>query len=412
MASFFNETPFLLGMVVKNKIALVLLSAGIGGTERRIGNLFKFLSQRYPGTYHLIINKELYRILQKANYHLEQYPNVHIIKKKSSFDFKKGAHAGILINIGRVLTLFYYRKEIKRILKEHHISTIQVYLEMVPFLGVFPIQGVKRIASLVSHLPKYFDKKNINCKLLLYALKNYNKIDCLSKYIWDGLINLDVQKEKLNYPKWNFVNHIQFRSEKKEKIITFSARLIDWKNPLLILDAVLETLPHIDQDITFYLLGKGPILKQMQNKIKKQGVEHRIKALFSYDPSKLVNKSLIHVSIEEYDNFTNQSLLEGMASGCAIIASNVGRSKLVVTPDIGILAGLSPKDISKAIMHLLEHPSKTKRLGLNARKKILEYHDIDAYIDYIIRVQDFDSPNHIVEGIERPIKRYNGLRDA
>jgi len=370
-----------------NKVALVLFGAGVGGTERRVGYVFKFLSQKYPGKYHLIINRELYQTLQKGGYHLEKYPHVHVLKQKSSFDIKKGAHAGIFLNVGRIFTLFYYRKQIKRIIKEHNISTIQVYLEMVPLLGVFPIHGVKRIASLVSHLPKYFDKKNINCKLLLYSLRNYEKIDALYEYIADNLINLGVEKEKIYCAIKNCVDHTRFKPEKKEKIITFSTRLIDWKSPLLILDAVLETIPHIDEDITFYLLGKGPLLKRMQDKIKKQGLEHRIKALFSYDPSTLVNKSMIHLSVEVHDNFPNQSLLEGMSAGCAIIATDVGRTKLAVTPDVGILVGLSPKDISQAIVDLLEHPSMTKRMGLNARKKILKDHNIDRYMDYMIRVQ-------------------------
>jgi len=388
-------------MGLKNeKIAFVLLSGYLGGTQRRIGNLYKFLSEKNPEKYHLILHKELYELLQKANYHLEKYPNIHIIEKKSMLDIKKKAHSSIFINVGRAFTLFKYRKEIDRIIKEQDITVIQVYLEMVPFLGVFPIKRVKTIASLVMHLPKYFDKKNPNCKLLLYALRNYDKVDALYEYIGESLLELGVPEEKVNYPRRNFVNHIQFKPEKKERIVTFSARMIGWKNPHLHLDAILKTIPHVDEDIVFYIMGRGNLLKQIQKKIKNRNLEGRIKAFFCFDPSTIVNKSLIHVSVEQYDNFTNQTLLEGMASGCAIISTDVGLTKKVVTPDIGILVRLTSEEISNAIVHLLKNPDQIKQMGQNAREKIIKEHNINMYIDYISKVQDFDSPFHIINGKE------------
>jgi glycosyltransferase involved in cell wall biosynthesis len=386
------------------KIAFILLSGGLGGTQRRIGNLFKFLCDITPDRYHLILHKELYDLLQKADYHLDKYSNIHILEKKSRLDFKKRAHSNILINMGRVFSLFHYRKEIDRIIKENDITIIQVYLEMVPFLGVFPIKGVKTIASLVFHLPKYFDNGSINCKLLLYALRNYDKVDALYEYIGENLIELGVPQEKVNYPIRNFVNHLQFKPERKERIVTFSARMVRWKNPHVHLEAILKTIPHVENDIIFYIMGNGTLLKQIQREIKNRKLEGRIKAFFCYDPSTLVNKSLIHVSIEQYDNFTNQTLLEGMASGCAIISSNVGLTKKVVTPDVGLLVGLTAEEISTAIVYLFKNPNQIKQMGVNARKKIERDHSITMYIDYISKVQDFDSQFHIINGKEIKIE--------
>jgi glycosyltransferase involved in cell wall biosynthesis len=391
------------------KIAFVLLSEEVGGTQRRIGNLFKFLSERYPDKYYLILNRKLFDALQKANYGLDKYNNIHIIEKKSVFDFKKRAHSNVFINFGRVFTLIYYRKEIKKIIGAHDISTLQVYLEMVPFLGVFPIKKVKSIASLVSHLPKYYAQDNFNCKLLLYALGNFDRIDALYEYIGEGLLGLGVPREKVNYPRRNFVNHIQFKPVKKERILTFSARMLSWKHPSLFLDSILMTIPYVEDDIVFYLMGGGTHLKRIQREIEKRNLEGRIKAFYCYDPSTIVNKSLIHVSLEEYDNFTNQSLLEGMASGCAVISSDVGLTKKVVTPDVGILVGLSAKEISDAMRHLFDNPDLIESMGKKNRKKILDEHSIDMYIDYITKVQDFDNTFHIINGEEVQYKNSSKL---
>jgi glycosyltransferase involved in cell wall biosynthesis len=391
-------------MSTKNeKVAFVIFSADTGGAERRIFNIYKQLSKRYPEKYHLITNKRAYNALQRANYHLQKVSNIHVLNKKSSFDFKTGAHQGILINIGRVLTLFKYRQAIKKVIKRHKITTIQVYMEMLRFLGFFPIKNVKMIGTIVTHLPKYFEKNNINCSILLNALNKCEKVDCVSSYPGESLMKLGFPREKLNYPRRNCVNHIQFVPEKKEKIVTFSARMVGWKKPSLILDAIIQAEKRVDKDVKFYIMGKGAQLNNIKRQIIKRGLEDRIVAGFQTDPSKIVNKSMVHASVEEYDNFTNQSLLEGMAASCGIIATDVGRTKRVVTPDVGILVSLSPKELADAIVYLLKNPKLVHKLGKNARKKILEEHSIDMYIDYLQKLHDFKTKTHVINGEELPI---------
>jgi glycosyltransferase involved in cell wall biosynthesis len=89
-----------------------------------------------------------------------------------------------------------------------------------------------------------------------------------------------------------------------------------------------------------------------------------------------------------------------MASGCAIISSDVGLTNKVVTPDVGILVELSAQEISDAIKHLMKHPYLIKKMGQNAREKIIREHNIDKYADYITKLQDFDSPFYLTNGRE------------
>jgi glycosyltransferase involved in cell wall biosynthesis len=377
---------------------IVLLSVGLGGTERRIGFLYKLLSHRCPEKYHLVINLELFDTLQKAGYEFEACRNIHILEKRSIFDVKHGTGSKKIVQLGRLFTLAKYRCAIKRIIKREQITAVQVFLEMVPFLGVFPIKKVKSIASLVSHLPIYYDKKNINCKLLLYALKRYDKIDALYMFIANNLIRLGVPRKKINCPWRNFVNHRRFRPEDKDKIVTFTARMLAFKNPLLLIDAITDALPQLDNEVKLYILGKGPELQTVQREVERRGLETRIITGFHYDPSVIVNRSLVHVCIEAYDNATNQSLLEGMASGCAIITSDAGLTHEVVTADIGLRINLTKKEISDALIMLLGDPKRIARMGMNARAKILSDHNIDQYLDYITTIHDFDKNQHIFDG--------------
>lgn len=376
---------------MNEKIAIVLFSAGLGGTERRIGNLYKFLSQRDPARYYLIINRELYDTLNKANYHLDSFPNIFIVEGKSALDVKTGAHAGILVQFGRLFTLLKYRRILKQFISRNNITTIQVFLEMVPFLGVLPIRNVRMIASLVSHLPKYYDRTNLNSRLLIYALKRYQRVDALYQFIADNIVRLGVPESKVNYPRRNFVNHIQFRPETKAKIVTFTGRMLSYKNPFLLLDAIQKVRYEISIDIKVYILGKGPLLGILQEEVRSRKMDEMIITGFWYDPSEIVNKSMIHVSIEQYDNATNQSLLEGMAAGCAIITSNTGLTSEVVTPDVGLCVGTSSDDIAQALISLYRCPDKITEMGINARNKILAEHNIDMYLDYITGVYERDT---------------------
>lgn len=373
-----------------DKILIILISVGLGGTERRIGDLFKFLSDKTPDKYHLIINRELYNTLQKANYQLENYSNIHVLDNRSLLDFKVGPNSTKIVQLGRVLTLFKYRREIKKVIRKEKIITIQAFLEMVPFLGIFPIRHVKSIASLVSHLPQYYDQDNINCRLLIQALLGFDKIDALYQFIADNLIKLRVAEKKIYFPKRNFVNHILFRPEKKEKIVTFTSRMLTFKNPQILLQAIMEALPFVDDEFSFYIMGKGPLFEAIQKEIKRKKLDMRIMTGFLFDPSEIVNKSQIHISIEEYDNATNQSLLEGMAAGCAIITNKAGLTSDVVTTDFAVCVNMTVNEISKTLISLLNNPDLVKEMGFKSREKILEDHTIEEYLDYITRLYVFD----------------------
>ncbi len=95
-----------------------------------------------------------------------------------------------------------------------------------------------------------------------------------------------------------------------------------------------------------------------------------------------------HICIEEYDNATNQSLLEGLASGCAIVASDVGYTRRVVTPDVGRLVPLQPKAIADGVLSLINCPDSLDAMGKAARRKVLCNHKIDQYLDYLTEMLD------------------------
>ena len=380
------------------RTALVLPSVMASGTERRLAFVYRHLQRRYPGEYLLVVSPEIFRILNRGGFGLDRLPGVHVLGRRFPLDRKQGAHASPLVNLGRVFTLLRYRRELRALIQSEAIGLIHPYLELVPALSLFPLPEVPWIVPIVDHLPKYFDGHSVDCRLLLRAISLSERVDCLFAWVAEQLRRLGVDPRKLNYPAWNCVNHDAFHPEAKSPLVTFAARVIDWKNPMMmvsVVDHVLRRRPGV----RFAILGRGKMAQDLPRAVSRRGWEDQVQIGYLEDPSPTVNRSLVHVSLDRYDNFSNQSLLEGMAAGCAVVASDVGETHRVVTEDVGLLAPLDPGAIAEAILSLLQNPPRMEQMGRAARARVMENHNVDRYIDYLRLVHDMSKAGPVAGGV-------------
>ncbi|MCH8877284.1 MAG: glycosyltransferase [Chloroflexi bacterium] len=139
----------------------------------------------------------------------------------------------------------------------------------------------------------------------------------------------------------------------------------------------------------FYILGHGPLQARLERVVQSTGLNYSV--IFDHldDPSSIVNRSMVHVCIVDYDNSTNQSLLEGMASGCAIVASDVGETQSIVTPNVEMLVSLEPRVVAYAVSHLLAHPELCNKVGRAARRKAETNHHVNGNLEYLTRPHRF-----------------------
>ena len=375
----------------------MVVSAQVSGTERRLAFVFRHLNRRFPGRYRLAVSPVAFQILNRGGFGLDQLPGVHVFGRPSRLDHKRRSNAPAWVNLGRMVTLGQYRAQMLRWAEREGIEVLQVYLEMVPFLALFPPRDLPFIVSLVSHLPFYFDGRSLSCRLLLRAVARSLKADCLYLPIADGLIGLGADRRKLNWPSRNTTNHERFHPEPKVAEVTLTARAVEFKNPRVV-EAVVGRILARFPETRFNLLGAGPLQSELAKVVALNGWKDRVTVGYVEDPSPVVNRSLIHVSLEQFDNSPNQSLLEAMAAGCAVIASDVGTTRQVVTPDVGLLTSLDPEEVAGKIEELLGNPEKAMALGRAARQAILQEHHVDTYIDYLGQLHDFSESRPIVGG--------------
>ena len=72
-------------------------------------------------------------------------------------------------------------------------------------------------------------------------------------------------------------------------------------------------------------------------------------------------------------------LLEAMASGMASVATDVGCTRRLVDEETGVRIRSSASDIANAVIALLLSPDRCRRLGEQARQRVMELHSETGY---------------------------------
>lgn len=154
-------------------------------------------------------------------------------------------------------------------------------------------------------------------------------------------------------------------------VVTFLGRMIYTKGPQLVLAAaktLTEKYPHVN-----FIFGGGG---EMQEELKTLGQMKHIYftgVLKREQTAQLLANSdiLVHPSIH-HEGFPNV-ILEGGASGCAVVATDVGGVRELIEDKVtGVFIKPTKENIVMALSKLIEDSEKRKKLGNALRKKIGE----------------------------------------
>ncbi|MCS7288903.1 MAG: glycosyltransferase family 4 protein [Roseiflexus sp.] len=157
--------------------------------------------------------------------------------------------------------------------------------------------------------------------------------------------------------------------ERKRRIL-FVSRLFPRKGAHYLLEALAE-LPLAGWEVT--IAGDGPMLEELKAQAKRLGVPVDWRGFIKGEPlEELYASSAIFVFPSTNDNFP-VVLLEALAGGCAVIATNVSGMPEVVG-DAGIL--VPPQDVPAlraAIRRLMHDDDLRADLSVRARARITHF---------------------------------------
>lgn len=144
------------------------------------------------------------------------------------------------------------------------------------------------------------------------------------------------------------------------------SRLVQVKNLELLLDAA----PAIDADTHFVVVGDGPCRLELEKRAKANKIDDRVHFVGEIiAPENLHSYFDLSVSCSHSEGFPN-SLIEAMAAGRPVVATNVGGVQDAVQDQVtGLL--VEPNNLEQfieAVNLMIRNPTLASHCGMNARR--------------------------------------------
>ena len=219
-----------------------------------------------------------------------------------------------------------------------------------------------------------------------WIFRNTARIICLTRSDEYEVMKYGADRSKIRIIP-NAVDLNMFRPSKEKSndpLFVWVGRFVPEKGPNYLVKAI-ELVVRECKDAKFVLIGDGPMLPLIKNKVKKSGLNDHVSFAGVID-----GKSVSRI-LSSATGFVFPSLKEGMpkavleakASGLPVIASNIpGINELVKNGYDGLL--VPPEDhqaLGEAIMNVITDRNLATKLGVNARKTVETDHNWDTVLD-------------------------------
>lgn len=214
-----------------------------------------------------------------------------------------------------------------------------------------------------------------------FSINGCQGITVLSRALARATIALGVPGDRVRIIP-NGVDTSKFlppRDGGRENVILFVGSLIERKGARYLLASVPDLLRSLP-DYRIELIGEGPEEPQLRTMVDRSGVGDRVTFrgfLPQGEVSKAMQRARLFV-LPSLEEGLGVVLLEALACGTPVVASDVDGIPDVVTPDVGVLVPpADPSALRDAIPGILCDPSRWSELSANARSRAVAHYDWD-----------------------------------
>jgi len=237
----------------------------------------------------------------------------------------------------------------------------------LPAYSFSMVDSLKPAPHERSWLQRWIIKRSIQCA---------RTIDCLSPSIAESALRIAPHSDKsIIVSPCSFTDLARVKvTEKRDIDFLFMARFTRGKGLEILTEAIRilkkEGLPSYE----IHICGVGEIEFQIPG----------VKIYYAADSFPIMARAKVFLSIQQYENYPSQSLIEAMASGCAIIATDVGETRRLLHPKCAVLIPNDGQALADAMTLLAEDAAKRKDLAKAAQLLILQSHTIERFADYFL----------------------------
>lgn len=163
------------------------------------------------------------------------------------------------------------------------------------------------------------------------------------------------------------------KTTKKDKIMVFASRMIEEKNPKLLLDAVdLIKDEFLNSGYIIKICGDGPLEENIKKRLSSGWYGESVQFLGRQDMLQIVPQGRVFFSLQENENYPSQSLLEAISCGCFCIATDCGDTGRIVKEEFGMMVPKNAQQLAKAILHSISLSDEQYREIENSAKQFAE----------------------------------------
>lgn len=229
-----------------------------------------------------------------------------------------------------------------------------------------------------------------------FVLRRYGRVVAVSDAVRDRLLKAGVREEKVRLIR-NGINlrpYVEAAASLREALeggllVGVIARLSQEKGVDIFLRAVPLVLSDVP-DARFVVVGDGPDRDKLVGLIAELGIGEKVSMPGRRDDMPSVYASLdVMVSPSRLEGLP-MAILEGMASGRALVATAVGAVPAVVKDDqTGVLVPAGDVSaLAVAIVELLRDSERRERLGTAARRLVEEEFSAERMAEDYLRVYE------------------------
>ena len=288
------------------------------------------------------------------------------------------------------------KKELKKLIEKEDIDIIHGhYLFPAGWASVKVGKATKTKTYVTAHGSDIFEmyaKQSFMRPFIKKVLKDADTVLAVSNALKDEITKINVPhiKDKVKL-HWNSVDIEKFKTTEDNKdkfknelvrdfnlnpekpMILFVGNIIKRKN----VDLIIEAKKKIKSDANLVIVGDGPLLESLKEKVKKDQEEGKINDVFFTGAKTNMEDIYPSCDLLILPSFTESFglvLIEALACGKAVIGSNIGGIKEIITDDVGLLIDPNDStDLANAIDKILQDKDLLNKFKSNARNRANDF---------------------------------------
>ena len=366
-------------------MAIVLLAPYASGAEHQTLALCRYLGRRCGVT--LLTNDEFAALLHRDPFLRDYSAGLELVRLGPAFP---GASARTLAG-ATARALAYPRLQVSlwrhlRALRPSlvHLVLAPSFFAYAPLFYALPLPVVVTLAGEMRYVRHFYGPAKRAA--VLHAARRASALVVCSA---DELANLRLVAPHA-LPRAtvldNFTDVARFApAAAKDPLVSYAARMHPEKGPLLFLAAAAQAARAVPS-LAFAMMGKGDLDGPVAAQVRRLGLHDRVSRGFATDLAPLFARSSIFVSCQLHENLGSSSLLEAMASGNAVVATDVGQTAQIVDDQVGIRVPVDASAIATAIAELAADQPRCARLGQQARERVIAHFGPEPYVDRLLEI--------------------------